>query len=113
MSSAPPSRRWEVVRLDLEFGSYELGVDECRELIRILHRRGEQPDGEAALLGARRLEAVLDQHPEVDSARGVTEEQLDAVADAAWEWLQRVDSNVLPERVLLLLDVLRARHVHE
>ena len=112
MSSGPWSRREEVVSLNLDLGSYELGVGECRELIRVLHRRSERPDGGAADASARRLEALL--HRRVGlSAGNVTEDELDAIANAAWDWLQRVGPDAFPERVLLVLDVLRARHVHE
>jgi hypothetical protein len=112
MSSSPSARREEVVSLNLDLGSYELGASECRELIRILHRLGEQPDYVAADASARRLEALLHQ-PAGPSAGNVTEDELDAIATAAWDWLQRVGSDAIPERVLLVLDVLRARHVHE
>jgi hypothetical protein len=112
MSSGLSSHREEVVSLNLDLGSYELGVGECRELIRVLHRRSERPDGGAADASARRLEALL--HRRVGpSAGNVTEDELDAIANAAWDWLQQVGPDAFPERVLLVLDVLRARHVHE
>jgi hypothetical protein len=107
--SVPP----EVVSVRLDFGSYELEADDCRELIRILRARGEQPDGAAALSSARCLEALLDTPPEARAHEAPTEDELDAIADAAWDWLRRVGPAELPERVLLMLDVLRARHVHE
>lgn len=106
-------RRPEVVRLGFDFGSYELGGDECRELIRILRLRGDRPGGEVELACAYRLEAILDGAADVRSLGGATEAQLDAIAEAAWAWLQRVGPETCPERVLVLLDVLRARHVHE
>jgi hypothetical protein len=113
MAMQTPGLRREVVRLDLDFGSYELGLDECRALTRILRRRGEEPEGALALACADRLEALLDGRVEPHSSGGMTEEQLDTIADAAWEWLRRAGRDGVPERVLVLLDALRARHVHE
>jgi hypothetical protein len=98
------------VSLKLDFGSYELGAEECRELIRCLHRRSERTDDVAALASARYLEGLRDARAGVDH---VTEEELDAIADAAWDWLQNAGSDALPERVLLVLDALRSRHAHE
>jgi hypothetical protein len=112
MSSGLSSRREEVVSLNLDLGSYELGVGECRELIRLLRRRSERPDGGAADVSARRLEALLHRRAS-PSAGNMMEDELDAIANAAWDWLQRVGPDAFPERVLLVLDVLRARHVHE
>ncbi|MDH4102871.1 MAG: hypothetical protein OEV29_05760 [Thermoleophilia bacterium] len=106
------SPREEVVCLNLDLGSYELGVGECRELIRLLHRRRERPDGAAADASARRLEALLYRRAG-PSAGNMTEDELDAIANSAWDWLERVGPDTFPERVLLVLDVLRARHVHE
>ena len=105
--------RLEVVQLDFDFGSYELGAGECRELIRILRQRGDQPGGEVELACAYRLEMILDGSADVRSLCGATEAQLDAIAEAAWSLLQQVGPAACPERVLVLLDVLRARHVHE
>ena len=104
--------REEVVRLSFDFGTFELGVAECRELVRIL-RRGEEPVGAPAVACADRLEAVLDGRVRPGALSELPEEQLDPLADAAWGWLQRAGQDGLPERVLTLLDVLRARHVHE
>jgi hypothetical protein len=100
-----------VVTLDLDFGSYDLGIDECGELIRVLAQRGRRNEGGAAVASARRLEALFER----DAAHvGVlSEDELDAIADAAWEWHERVGSGAFPERVLLVLDALRARHARE
>ncbi len=61
---------------------------------------------------ARRLEALLDGRAGVQPD-DVTEDELDAVANAAWDWLRASAPMRFPERVLLLLDVLRARHAHD
>jgi hypothetical protein len=106
-------QRPQTVRLDLDFGSYELGADDCRELIRVLRRHGRRRDGEAALASAQRLDGLLAQRAGVHRPSALSEAQLDAIADAAWEWLRSVGPDRLPERVLVLLDVLRARHIHE
>jgi len=110
--SSLSSPRDEVVCLNLDGGSYELGVGECRELIRFLERRGERSERNPARVFARRLEALLDGRAGVQPD-DVTEEELDAVADAAWDWLQRDGPDRFPERVLLLLDVVRARHARD
>ena len=111
MSVKAPPARHDVVWLDLGFGSYELGADECHQLIRFLSHRAGRPGARAELACARRLEALLD---EDSLGRGaLSERQLDAVADAAWDWLQRVGSDALPERVLCFLDAVCARHGHE
>ena len=110
--SSLSSPRDEVVCLNLGFGSCELGVGECRELIRFLERRGEGSERSPARMFARRLEALLDGRAGVQPD-DVTEEELDTVADAAWDWLQRDGADRFPERVLLLLDVVRARHARD
>jgi len=110
--SSLSSARDEVVCLRLGFGSYELGVGECRELIRFLDPRREPSERNPASLLAHRLEALLDGRAGIQPG-DVTEEELDAVADAAWEWLQRAGPDRFPERVLLLLDVVRARHARD
>lgn len=104
--------RDEVVFLSLDFGAYELGVGECRELIRFLDRCGEPSEPNPARVCARRLEALLDGRTAIQPG-DVTEEELDAVADAAWDWLQRDGPDRFPERVLLVLDVVRARHARD
>jgi hypothetical protein len=106
------SARAEIVRLELDLGSYELETSECRELIRFLERRGERPDGAPARAAARRLEDLVDMRAGIPFG-DVGEEELDALADAAWDWLQRDGPDRCPERVLLVLDVVRARHAHE
>jgi hypothetical protein len=106
------SSRDAVVRLNLDVGSFELGVGECRELMRSLERRGELPDGAGALAFRRRLASLLESG-ETTLPGGVGEDDLDAVADAAWAWLERDGLDGFPERVLLLLDVARARHAHD
>jgi hypothetical protein len=108
--SVSPSR--EVVRLDLGFGTYELGFGECGELAGFLRKRAEQPRDGGALAAASRLEALLQGEAASTTARA-TEAELDALADAAWDWLCQVGSTGLPPRVLALLDGLRARHAHE
>ena len=112
MSYGVSSPREEVVLLELDLGSYELGTDECDELIRVLRGRGRLPGGGTADASADRLEGLLGRR--AGTAFGaVTEGELDAIADAAWDWLQRVGPATCPERVVLVLDVLRARHAHE
>jgi hypothetical protein len=105
--------RQEVVRLGFDFGTYELELAECRELARSLRRADEEPAEERAVACADRLDAVLDGRVEPGSRSGITEEHLDPLADAAWEWVRHVGHDGVSERVLTLLDVLRARHVHE
>jgi hypothetical protein len=100
--------RHDVVWFELDGGPYELGVDECRELIRLLGRRVERPGAGAALACARSLETLLDEGSL--GAGALSEPQLDALADAAWDGLRRDGPDAVPERVLRLLDALRARH---
>jgi hypothetical protein len=102
----------EMVRLDLGFGTYDLGRGECGELAGFLRRRGEQPGDDGALAAAGRLEALL-QDEAAPTPGPVTEAELDALADAAWQWLRQVGAAGLPPRVLVLLDGLRARHAHD
>jgi hypothetical protein len=106
-------RSEDVVRLELDLGSYELGAEECRVLVRRLRERSELPDGRTAATCADRLEALVFGSAGVAPAGSMTERELDAVAEAAWAWCQDVGSEALPERVLRLLDLLRARHAHE
>ena len=60
---------------------------------------------------AYRLESLL--HDRAAQRAHVTEEELDAIADAAWSWLQRDGRDGFPERVIVLLDAVRARHAHD
>jgi hypothetical protein len=113
MTSDLAPRSEDVVRLELDLGSYELGAEECRELVRLLRQRSELPDGVPAGAGADRLEALVFGSAGVAPAGTMTEEELDAVAEAAWAWCQDVGTEALPERVLRILDLLRARHTHE
>lgn len=98
------------VRLSLEFGSFELGTDEGRELVRLLRRHAGELGGSPALAAADRLEEQL---VRPGATHGIGEEELDALAAAAWEWLERVGPGACPERVLTLLDALRSRHAHD
>jgi hypothetical protein len=107
------SQREDVVRLELDLGSYELGAEECRELVRLLRQRSELPDGLPAAVCADRLEALVFGSAGIAPAGTMTEDELDAVAEAAWTWCQDVGAEALPERVLHILDLLRARHTHE
>jgi hypothetical protein len=107
--TSPPGT---VVRLELDLGSFELGTDECRELIRRLDHRAASPGGAHAGELARRLASLLESGA-TTLPGGIEEEELDALADAAWDWLERDGSEGFPERVILLLDVVRARHAHE
>jgi hypothetical protein len=106
-------RSEDVVRIELDLGSYELGAEECRELVRLLRQRSELPDGLPAGACADRLEALVFGSAGVAPAGTMTEGELDAVAEAAWTWCQDVGAEALPERVLRILDLLRARHTHE
>jgi hypothetical protein len=103
----------EVVRLDLDFATFELGADECEELVRLLRRRGAQPGGEPASIGANRFEAVLRTGRGAAAAGDVSDAELDALADAAWDWLRSSGPDATPERVLFMLDTLRSRHAHD
>ena len=109
MSDVTSSRK-AVVQLDLELGSFELGVGECRELIRCLDRCGERANSACARALARRLESHLESG---DPTETISEAELDSIADAAWDWLERDGLDRFPERVLLLLDVVRARRAHD
>jgi hypothetical protein len=109
MRSGPESPTAEVIHLELDFGALELSVDECAELVRLLRERSARPGGAEAGAAADRLAIGLGSV----GAANVREEELDAMADAAWAWLNRAGSDTCPERVLLLLDVLRSRHAHE
>ena len=106
------SPREEAVVFRLDWGSYELGVGECRELIRFLERRGERSNGDSARAFARRLKALLDSRAGILPG-DVTEEELDGIADAARDWLERDGPDLFPERMLLLLDVVRGRRAHD
>jgi hypothetical protein len=109
MSSAEPSV--ELVRLELGFGSYELAPAECGELAGLLRRRAGEPQPGDAAAAAQQLESLLTEGRA--PAAAVTESELDAIADAAWTWLEQVGAAGLPPRVLVLLDALRARHAHD
>lgn len=111
-SGVPPSSE-QVVRVELDLGLYELGEDECRELIRRLRERGRQRGDEPAAACADRLEALLFGTAGIRPAGRATERELDALAEAAWEWCGEVGSGALPERVLRILDVLRARRARD
>lgn len=102
-----------VVRLELDFGAFELGADECAELVRLLRQAGGGPGKAPAETSAHRLEALLERPGAPPVPRCVSEDELDAIADAGWEWLRRSGPQAVPERVLTLLDALRARHAHE
>jgi hypothetical protein len=105
------SPRYDVVSLDVGAGAYELGVEECRELVRLLGRRAGRPGAGAALACASRLETILDEGGLGSGA--FSERQLDALGDAAWDWLERDGLDAVPERVVRLLDAVRARHGRE
>jgi hypothetical protein len=107
--TSPPGT---VVRLEFDLGSFELGTDECRELIRRLDHRAAGPGGAHARSLAHRLSTLLESGA-TTLPGGIEEDELDALADAAWDWLEHVGSDGFPERVMLLLDVVRARHAHE
>lgn len=111
MRSGLESPTVEVVRLELDFGVFELSVDECTELVRLLRERSRQPGGGPAAAAADRLDVARPVRSV--TASNVREKELDAMADAAWEWLERAGPDLVPERVLLLLDVLRSRHTRE
>ena len=111
MSSGLESSTAEVIHLELDFGALELSVDECAELVRLLRGRSQRPGGAKAGAAADQLDNALSLGSV--SAANVREEELDAMADAAWEWLNRAGADTCPERVLLLLDVVRSRHAHE
>lgn len=111
MRSGPELPTAEAIRLELDFGVLELRVDECAGLVRLLRERSRQPGGEPAAAAADRLDAA--RCAGSVAAENVQENELDAMADAAWEWLSRAGPGVVPERVLLLLDVLRSRHGRE
>jgi len=113
MTPGVTHRGEDVVRLELDLGSYELGAEECRELVRLLRERSELPDDLPAGACADRLEALVFGPAGIPPAGTMTEDELDAVAEAAWTWCQDVGSEALPERVLRILDLLRARHTHE
>ena len=112
MRSGPSSTADEVVRLRLDFASLELSLDECSELVRLLRERSRLPGGGPAGGAADRLDVVGSEIVSVPTER-VPEAELDAIADAAWEWLRSTGSDGVSERVLVLLDVLRSRHAHE
>lgn len=107
-----PGSADEVVRLELDFTSLELTLDECSKLVGLLRERSRLPGGGAAGAAADRLDVLGGEISSMTSER-VPETELDAIADAAWEWLRRVAPDAVPEHVLLLLDVLRSRHAHE
>jgi hypothetical protein len=113
MSSGISPHPEEVVRLELDVGSYELGVDECSELVRRLRRKSERAGEGPADASANRLESLLGRRVGIVATARATEDELDAIADAAWDWLRSVGRADVPERVLVVLDVLRARHAHE
>jgi hypothetical protein len=79
--------------------------------MRFLERRGERSKQSSATLFARRLESLLNGRP--DQLDHVTEDELDAAAGAAWDWFERDGRDGIPERVLVLLDAVRARHAHD
>ena len=106
------SAREAVVRLELDLGSFELGRDECSELIRRLDQRAERTHDPGPRSLARRLASLLESGDTVLPG-GIEEEELDALADAAWDWLERDGPDGFPERVMVVLDVVRARHAHE
>ncbi len=100
------------MRLELDFASLELSVDECSELVRLLREKSRLPGGGPAGAAADRLDLVGREVVSM-ATEPVPEPELDAIADGAWEWLRGVGSDAVPGRVLLLLDVLRSRHAHE
>lgn len=112
MRHGPASTAEEVVRLELDFTSLELTLDECSELVGLLRGRSRLPGGGPAGAAADRL-AVLGGEIATLGTERVPEAELDALADAAWEWLRGAGSDAVPEHVLLLLDVLRSRHARE
>jgi hypothetical protein len=111
MSSGTESPAVELIRLELDLGVLELTVDECAELVRLLREKSEQPGGIPAAAAGDRLDVAR----RVGSVAVATlrDEELDAMADAAWEWLSRAGAGSVPERVLFLLDALRSRHARE
>lgn len=96
------------VTLELGIGGYELAPAECAELAGILRARGAE--SLPALAAARRLESL---EADVSADSPADDAELDAIADAAWTWLEQVGPADLPPRVLVLLDALRARHAHD
>ena len=112
MRHGPVSTAEEIVRLELDFTSLELTLDECGKLVGFLRERSRLPGGGSAGAAANRL---ADLGHEVASMAGerVPEAELDAIADAAWEWVREAGSDAVPGQVLLLLGVLRSRHAHE
>ena len=112
MRYGPASTAEEVVCLELDFTSLELTLDECSKLVGLLRERSRLPSGGPARAAADRLDALGREVVSTATER-VPEAEFDAIADAAWEWLRGAGSDAVPERVLLLLDVLRSRHAHE
>jgi hypothetical protein len=112
MRRGPSSITEDVVHLELDFASLELSVDEFSELVRLLRERSRLQGGGPAGAAADRLDLVRREVVSMATKR-VPEAELDAMADGAWEWLRGAGSDPVPERVLLLLDVLRSRHAHE
>lgn len=96
------------VTLELGIGGYELAPAECAELAGLLRSRGAE--SLTALVAARRLESL---EAGVAADTPVDDAELDAIADAAWTWLEQVGTAGIPPRVLVLLDALRARHAHD
>jgi len=112
MRHAPASSAEEIVRLELDFTSLELTLDECSRLVGLLRERSRLPGGGPAGAAADRLDVLGGEISSMASER-LPEAELDAIADAAWEWLRGAGSDAVPEHVLLLLDVLRSRHARE
>ena len=100
------------MRPELDFTSLELTLDECTKLVGLLRERSRLPGGGPAGAAADRLDVLGHEVVGMPTER-VPEAELDAIADAAWEWLRGAGSDAVPEHVLLLLDVLRSRHAHE
>jgi hypothetical protein len=111
MKSGAESPAVELIRLELDFDVLELTVDECSELVRLLRERSEQPGATPAGAAADRLDVAC--RVGTVAAETLRDEELDAMADAAWEWLSRAGAGSVPERVLFLLDALRSRHARE
>jgi len=112
MRHSPASTAEEIVRLEFDFASLELTLDECSNLVGLLRERSQLPGGGSAGAAADRLAVVGSEVVSTPTDR-VPEAELDAIADAAWGWVRGVGSDGVPEHVLLLLDVLRSRHAHE
>jgi hypothetical protein len=104
-----PAATDRLVSLELGFGAYELAPSECAELAGLL--RAGSGASLPALAAADRLESLLVGGEA--AAAPAREAELDAVADAAWTWLEQVGPAGIPLRVLVLLDALRARHAHD